>query len=441
MESRDQDPTTPQAGDPAGEAPTPGPPASEPPATEPPATGPPTPEPPPTEPPTTGAPATDPPAGGAPPPGPPGAPPPTGAASAGGAASAPRRLYRSRDDRMIAGVCGGLARYFGIDPVIVRVAAVALVFAGGAGLLAYLAAWLLVPDEAAGAERGPGRAATVAGAVLLVFAVATIVPFWGGPFGGNWGAPFATLLCLGLLGLGVWWLASGEHPAGSARDVLRRAGLGLAILALCGILAVGAAWATAVGGGTVVAVVVIVAGVWVAAGAVLGGTRWLILPALALALPAGVVSAANIDVDGGVGDRQFRPAAASAVRPVYRLGVGRLVVDLRNADLGAGDRRVDLELGIGEAVVAVDPNVCVTTHARIGAGEVGVFDRTSGGIDVDWQDDRTAPPGTSRVVIDANIGVGALHVGHDDPATVRGGEFATAGADGGNDACVGGRNG
>jgi hypothetical protein len=45
------------------------------------------------------------------------------------------------------------------------------------------------------------------------------------------------------------------------------------------------------------------------------------------------------------------------------------------------------------------------------------------------------------VVIDANIGVGALHVGHDDPATVRGGEFATAGADGGNDACAGGRNG
>jgi phage shock protein PspC (stress-responsive transcriptional regulator) len=432
MESRDQDPAAPQAGEPAGEPPTPEPPATEPPTTEPPAT----------ERPTTAAPATEAPAGGAPPHEPPaGDPPPTGAASTGGAADAPRRLYRSRDDRMVAGVCGGLARYFGIDPVIVRVAAVALVFAGGAGLLAYLAAWLLVPDEAAAAGRGPGRTATVAGAVLLVFAVTTIVPFWGGPFGGNWGGPFAGLLCLALLGLGVWWLASGEHPAGSARDVLRRAGLGLAILALCGILAVGAAWATAVGGGTVVAVVVIVAGVWVAAGAVLGGTRWLILPALALALPAGVVSAANIDVDGGIGDRQYRPAAATAVHPVYRLGVGRLVVDLRNADLGAGDRRIDLKLGIGEAVVAVDPGVCVTTHARIGAGEVGVFDRTSGGIDVDWQDDRTALSRTPRVVIDANIGVGALRVTQDDPQAVSGHDFGTTAADGGNDACVGGRNG
>src|SRR5215207_6539618 len=51
--------------------------------------------------------------------------PPTATAQAG-----PRRLYRSRSDRVIWGVCGGLARYFNIDPVIVRVAAVALVFAG-----------------------------------------------------------------------------------------------------------------------------------------------------------------------------------------------------------------------------------------------------------------------------------------------------------------------
>src|SRR5690242_6321643 len=68
-----------------------------------------------------------------------------GSTGAGGAAG-PRRLYRSRDERMVAGVCGGMAEYFAIDPVIVRIIAVALVFAGGAGLLAYLAAWLLVPE-------------------------------------------------------------------------------------------------------------------------------------------------------------------------------------------------------------------------------------------------------------------------------------------------------
>ena len=61
------------------------------------------------------------------------------------------------------------------------------------------------------------------------------------------------------------------------------------------------AWATAAGGGIVVAIAVIVAGLWLVAGAFLGGARWLILPALALALPAGVVSAANIDIDARVG--------------------------------------------------------------------------------------------------------------------------------------------
>jgi phage shock protein PspC (stress-responsive transcriptional regulator) len=385
---------------------------------------------------------TTPPSGGAPSHEPPGDPSPAGA---GGAAGEPRRLIRSRDGRMIAGVCAGLGRYFAIDPVIVRVAAVALVFAGGAGLLAYLAAWLLVPDEAGGADAGPGRLATVAGAVLLVCAVGAIVPFSAGPFGGwDWAGPLMGLILLGLLGLGVWWLASGEHPAGSGRDVLRRAGLGIALLAVCGVFAMGSAWATAVGGGTVVAIAVIVAGLWIAAGALVGGTRWLILPALALAIPAGVVSAANIDVDGGIGERQYRPEAGSPLRPQYRLGIGRLVVDLRNAELAAGDQRLALDLGVGEAVVAVAPDVCVTTRARIGAGEAQVFDRRSGGVDVDWQDDRRAPAGTSRLVVDGSIGVGALRVVHGDPDAVHdthGPGLGRAADITGNRACAGGANG
>ena len=58
-----------------------------------------------------------------------------------------RRLYRSRTDRKIAGVCGGLAAYLGIDPVIPRLIWVAFVLAAGAGVLAYLIFWLIVPQE------------------------------------------------------------------------------------------------------------------------------------------------------------------------------------------------------------------------------------------------------------------------------------------------------
>lgn len=60
----------------------------------------------------------------------------------------PKRLYRSRKDRMIAGVCGGIAEYFNIDPVIVRVIAVLLLFPGGLpGLVPYLVLWIIVPEN------------------------------------------------------------------------------------------------------------------------------------------------------------------------------------------------------------------------------------------------------------------------------------------------------
>ncbi|MDQ7798960.1 MAG: PspC domain-containing protein [Candidatus Edwardsbacteria bacterium] len=57
-----------------------------------------------------------------------------------------KRIYRSTRDRMLGGVCGGLGEYFDIDPTIVRL--VAVVFAlSGAGILAYIIAWIIIPDQ------------------------------------------------------------------------------------------------------------------------------------------------------------------------------------------------------------------------------------------------------------------------------------------------------
>ncbi len=58
-----------------------------------------------------------------------------------------KKLYRSRTECMIAGVCGGLAEYFNIDPTLVRLIAVALVLAGGSGILAYIIFWFVVPQK------------------------------------------------------------------------------------------------------------------------------------------------------------------------------------------------------------------------------------------------------------------------------------------------------
>jgi len=58
-----------------------------------------------------------------------------------------KKLYRSRSDRMISGVCGGLAKYFDIDPTIVRIIAVLSIFASGVGILAYIILAIVVPLE------------------------------------------------------------------------------------------------------------------------------------------------------------------------------------------------------------------------------------------------------------------------------------------------------
>ncbi len=58
-----------------------------------------------------------------------------------------RRLFRSRTERMVGGVCGGLAEYLNIDPTIIRLVFVLLALLGGHGLLLYLILWLVVPPE------------------------------------------------------------------------------------------------------------------------------------------------------------------------------------------------------------------------------------------------------------------------------------------------------
>jgi hypothetical protein len=70
---------------------------------------------------------------------------------------------------------------------------------------------------------------------------------------------------------------------------------------------------------------------------------------------------------------------------------------------------------MGQAVLVVPEDVCVATRAQVGMGAVQVFDRDSGGIDVDFEDLPAAPTTTTRLVLDADVGLGALEVQYDDP--------------------------
>ena len=136
----------------------------------------------------------------------------------------PRRLYRSRDNRMLGGVAGGVAKYLDVDSALVRLAFVALFFAAGTGFLAYVIAWIVVPEEpqalAAAAplaaslpppeptsarrgSAGSRGARLVVGAILVVVGVFLLFD-WALPALGNFIWPAAIIVVgLGLLAYGA----------------------------------------------------------------------------------------------------------------------------------------------------------------------------------------------------------------------------------------------
>ena len=169
---------------------------------------------------------------------------------------------------------------------------------------------------------------------------------------------------------------------------------------MCGLIAIGGAWAAAAGGETVVAIAVIAAGRrdpgWARSSARCACSC---SPPWRSRCPRGRCRPPGIDLDGGVGDRDYRPASALDLREKYELGMGELIVDLRQTDLPPGDVPLEIDLGVGEARVIVPEDVCVATDAQVGIGEVRNFDQHNEGIDVDFDDlpDARArrPPGCS----------------------------------------------
>jgi phage shock protein PspC (stress-responsive transcriptional regulator) len=326
---------------------------------------------------------------------------------------APRRLTRSTTDQVLGGVAGGLGRYFDVDPILFRIAFVVLTFVGGAGALAYLGAWLLVPTDVSPPHPTGGRrrAATIAGAVVLVCAA---LPFLDGGLllGG-------ALVPVAIVALLVAVLARGARGDDDLVRVLARVALAVLVVGAGLATVFGVGIAAAFGGGVVIAILLVVAGVALLVGAFVGGARWLIVPALLIAVPLGIVAASDLQVDGGVGERAFRPASAAELRPGYELGVGQLVVDLRDVKLPPGQTDVKLDLGMGEALVFVPDDVCVASDVRIGAGYAQVLGRESEGLDVDWQES-PRPGSAPGLRIDADLGVGSLEIVRSE-SFVRGG--------------------
>jgi phage shock protein PspC (stress-responsive transcriptional regulator) len=352
------------------------------------------------------------------------------------------RLRRSTTDRRIAGVAAGIARHLDIDPTIVRVLLVVLVFFGGAGLLIYGAVWLFVPED--GKDQAPihlgGEARTVALVVTLVLAALLLLgdAWWLG-FGSDWPPPLLPLLVIGLV---AWLLLrnrgrrrddvaqppaesppAGSPPADAPPSYLpppppstpRRPkpralfGITMAVVLIAlGVVAVVEVAGTALPWAIYPATALAVIGLALLVGAFVGRSTGLVVTGLFVALVLAVgVWAPN----PRFGDVQLRPVRAEALQGTYDRTAGRIDLDLTGLrDVDALDGRVlDLNMLAGEVVVDLPSGVDVEVTSHAEGGRLEVLGNVSEGRDI--VNDRSTPDTSAPDLrIDVDMGFGHVRV-------------------------------
>ena len=348
--------------------------------------------------------------------------------------SAPaRELHRSRTDRQLTGVAGGLGEYFEISPWFFRLAFIVLTLVGGAGILLYIVAALVIPDEgrnesvvSEALRRRRDRPWMLAGLGLV--GIALISLFAHADFWPNSGLAW-TLLLLGALAIVLAQRGTSDEPAAPAvtdpdaptaavaapaprprKPSLFLPGLGV-LLAAAGVLALVDAAGADIRWDSALAVGAIATGVAVAAGALFQRrTGGLALVGIVLAASAIAISAIDVRLDGPVGERDYHPFQASELDREYDVAIGELTLDLSDVPLRAGETEIEANVGIGELRLIVPDDVPVDVEATASAGDVNVFGIQDDGIDASV-DERFGGDDESRTIrIDAHVGLGAVIV-------------------------------
>jgi phage shock protein PspC (stress-responsive transcriptional regulator) len=305
--------------------------------------------------------------------------------------TAMKRLERSRSDRMLAGVCGGLARTFGIHPAFYRVAFVVLTLIGGAGILIYLAAALVIPDEAKqdsiAAEilrDARDRPWPLVGLGLVATAVVVLlsrVTLW--PRGD---AAWILLLIAGLAIVVSTRRKALSAPAPAAPPEASEAETTTVMPPPAAMPEPGRRrW----GAGRIFLVT-------------LGS-----LVALLLIAVATFLAIFPVHLSHGIGTQTFTPTGVSDLRQTYRLGVGDLKIDLRNVRLPVGETPLKARVDIGDLIVVVPADAAVHAYGKARLGYVNVLGEEDDGRNVD---ERIAGAGKRVIVVDARVQVGSVRI-------------------------------
>ena len=384
----------------------------------------------------------------------------------------PRRLRRSRTDRVGAGVAGGLGEYFGVDPVLFRVLFATAAFFGGAGVLAYLLAWIAIPEQGtvhAPIDRFVGELRrrrvpvwiVAAAAALLLWAVA--FSWWApGPFFPVMIVVIVLVAIFGRRGRRVRASAAatdGTDPSATAgvslakdetgtapdagrptwmgetrqwvieareasRQRRRRAfpvritGLSVLVATLAVLAAVDAGTGIALPTYFWVTLGVVVVTLMV--GLILRRTPWslatLLVPSVLGLIAFGGTSAQLHD---GFGQREWTPTTTASLQSNYDLAFGQAILDLRHVTIDSA-RTVHITVAAGQVQLLLPPTMNATVNANVRFGVVSVDGQEfvpdghwhSRGVNVN----RTVlPPATATgapLTIDVHLADGDIAVNH-----------------------------
>ena len=265
-----------------------------------------------------------------------------------------KRLERSRTDKYLAGVSGGLGRYFDLTPTVFRLGFVVLTLLGGAGILVYIAATLVMPKE--GDER------SMAEDILA---------------------------------------NRRDHPA-------RLVALGLVAVAVLSLLARASTWPTA---GSAWFLIVLAAVIFLWTSRRRGARRILValvsLFALLLIAAVAATTAAfgwfNVSLGDGVGKHGYAPASISSLQPEYKVGIGKLRLDLTRLPMDK-PATVRAHVGIGELWIMVPRDATPTMNIRVKAGAADVLGHHEDGTSVRFV------TGNGILTVIAKVGAGHIQV-------------------------------
>ncbi len=382
-------------------------------------------------------------------------------------------MRRTRDDRIVAGVCAGLARHLDVDPTVVRIATAVLTFLGGAGLILYVAAWLFLPSEdtqrsvAADWFNLGDNEPQVRTVGLVVAGVVAALSFISDTAWSGWDAWWLAIPA-GFVAWAVVGSSRREEKVAEAAQAWQHGTEGTFLAGTTTTSTPGdpvAAVPTTVidpmtgttrvvppgaplprprrprrerGGGALLALTASVTAIATAITYLVDRSEdvpWTVYLAVALGVivlgllvgtvagnagplvPFGVLVAialvlGSLVPGGRVGDLRETPLSTAELQRHYELGMGRFELDLSQVQDPAAlaGRTVEVETGIGETIVWVPEGVPVQVDASVLAGDTQVLGVSSGGTKVENLGSELGDESTPPLTIEVDHTLGRVQV-------------------------------